>query len=164
MLRGLTGMVQFDNEGFRTNIMLDIMELSYNGLQRVGTWNSSGKLNITRMLLPTSVHDSESLHNRTFRVLTALVSLVLCKLSKTAEILIRVGLCSLQDLNQLSYPFKWRLSVCQWLKQQILFRWDHERNFRGWWGMRVPEASSLLAYVSQLEVHVTFMWTKWLDV
>lgn len=72
MLRGLTGMVQFDNEGFRTNIMLDIMELSYKGLQRVGTWNSSGKLNITRLVPPTSVHDSESLHNRTFRVLTAL--------------------------------------------------------------------------------------------
>lgn len=93
MLRGLTGMVQFDNEGFRTNIMLDIMELSYKGLQRVGTWNSSGKLNITRRVPPTSVHDSESLHNRTFRVLTALVSpvlhkLTLRKLSKTAEILI----------------------------------------------------------------------------
>jgi hypothetical protein len=88
MLRGLTGVVQFDNEGFRTNIVLDIMELSYNGLQRVGTWNSSGKLNITRMFIPASAHDSESLHNRTFRVLTALVSPVLHKLKKTAEILI----------------------------------------------------------------------------
>lgn len=75
MLHGLTGMVQFDNEGLRTNIVLDIMELSYNGLQRIGTWNSSGSdgLRITRLLPPPSGQDSESLQNKTFIVLTALV-------------------------------------------------------------------------------------------
>lgn len=74
MLHGLTGMVQFDNEGLRTNIALDIMELSYNGLQLVGTWNSteSDGLRITRLVSPASRQESESLQNKTFIVLTAL--------------------------------------------------------------------------------------------
>ena len=75
MLHGLTGMVQFDNEGLRTNIALDIMELSYNGLQLVGTWNSteSDGLRMTRLVPPASRQESESLQNKTFIVLTALV-------------------------------------------------------------------------------------------
>jgi hypothetical protein len=75
ILHGLTGLVQFDNEGLRTNIALDIMELSYSGLQRIGTWNSTENegLRITRPLRPPSGQDSESLQNRTFIVLTALV-------------------------------------------------------------------------------------------
>lgn len=74
MLHGLTGLVQFDNEGLRTNIALDIMELSYNGLQRIGAWNSTENdgLRITRLLPPPSGQDNESLQNKTFIVLTAL--------------------------------------------------------------------------------------------
>jgi hypothetical protein len=75
MLHGLTGLVQFDHEGLRTNIALDIVELSYNGLQRIGTWNSTENdgLRITRLLPPPSRQDNESLQNKTFIVLTALV-------------------------------------------------------------------------------------------
>jgi len=75
VLHGLTGLVQFDNEGSRTNIALDIMELSYNGLQRIGTWNSTENdgLRITRLVPPPSGQDSDSLQNKTFIVLTALV-------------------------------------------------------------------------------------------
>jgi hypothetical protein len=74
-LHGLTGLVQFDNEGLRTNIALDIMELSYNGLHRIGTWNSTENdgLRITRLLPPPSGQENESLQNKTFIVLTALV-------------------------------------------------------------------------------------------
>ncbi|KAJ4452356.1 hypothetical protein ANN_03889, partial [Periplaneta americana] len=71
-LRGLTGIVQFDNEGFRSNIVLDIMELTEVGLMRVGSWNSTEGLNITRAMPPSVAHDSDSLQNRTFIVLTAL--------------------------------------------------------------------------------------------
>lgn len=75
MLHGLTGLVQFDNEGLRTNIALDITELTDDGLQRIGTWNSSENegLRITRLLPPPSGPDSESIQNKTFIVLTALV-------------------------------------------------------------------------------------------
>jgi hypothetical protein len=100
MMHGLTGVIQFDNEGFRTNIMLDIMELSYIGLERVGTWSAKDGLNIIRAVLPTSPHHSENLQNRTFRVITALVSSLLLKLrctkprgtEKTVEIIIWLGL------------------------------------------------------------------------
>jgi hypothetical protein len=74
MLPGLTGLVQLDDKGLRTNIALDIMELSYNGLQRIGTWNSTKKdgLRITRQGLSSSRNDSETLQNKTLIVLTAL--------------------------------------------------------------------------------------------
>jgi len=68
MLQGMTGLVQFDNEGLRTNVMLDIMKLSYNGLQHIDTWNSVDGLNITRLMTSSSEQDSESLQNKTFKV------------------------------------------------------------------------------------------------
>jgi hypothetical protein len=78
MLHGLTGMIQFDNEGFRTNIVLEIMGLSYNGLEHVANWSSKGGLDyINRTVVSTSQYSSENLQNRTFRVITALVSLLL---------------------------------------------------------------------------------------
>ncbi|KAJ9588777.1 hypothetical protein L9F63_017936 [Diploptera punctata] len=72
MLRGLTGPIQFDNEGFRTNVVMDILELGYDGLISIGTWNSTDGLNLTRSLSPVFHQESESLVNKTFRVLTAL--------------------------------------------------------------------------------------------
>jgi hypothetical protein len=75
VLHGLTGVVQFDNEGLRTNIALDIMELSNRGLERIGTWNSAENngLRINRMVTPLTGHDSDNLQNKTLIVLTALV-------------------------------------------------------------------------------------------
>ncbi|KAL0117231.1 hypothetical protein PUN28_010224 [Cardiocondyla obscurior] len=39
--RGLTGLVKFDRDGFRTNIQLDIVHLAENGLKKIGEWNST---------------------------------------------------------------------------------------------------------------------------
>ena len=74
MLRGLTGPIHFDNEGFRTNIVLEILELSYDGLISIGTWNSTDGLNLTRTSSPVLHQETDSLMNKTFIVLTALVS------------------------------------------------------------------------------------------
>ncbi|PSN42075.1 Glutamate receptor ionotropic [Blattella germanica] len=71
-LKGLSGLIKFDNEGFRTNIMVDIMELTRHGLQRVGSWNSTEGFNMTRAQPAISFHESENFMNRTFKVITAL--------------------------------------------------------------------------------------------
>lgn len=38
---GLTGLIKFDNEGYRTNIELQIIELTENGIEEKGIWNTS---------------------------------------------------------------------------------------------------------------------------
>ncbi|KAG8227033.1 hypothetical protein J437_LFUL013820, partial [Ladona fulva] len=79
-VKGLSGVIRFDNQGFRTNFVLNIVELTEDHLIQVGTWNSTEGLNITRegTLNRTAAGavDSEdhidSLQNKTFIVLTAL--------------------------------------------------------------------------------------------
>nr|CAD7453106.1 unnamed protein product [Timema tahoe] len=74
VFKGLTGMVQFDNEGFRTNMLLDIMELGMTGLNKVGTWNSTEGLNLTRISkASTEIPGDDIFHNKTLVVLTAIV-------------------------------------------------------------------------------------------
>lgn len=73
VVNGLTGEIKFDNQGLRTNFALDIIELTSSGIAKVGQWNASEGLNITRNYEATSNIDDGSLKNKTFIVLTALV-------------------------------------------------------------------------------------------
>lgn len=57
--------------------MLDLIELGPSGLNKVGTWNSTMGLNMTRQYVaPASEIDTHSLKNKTFIVLTSLVSVI----------------------------------------------------------------------------------------
>ncbi|XP_055615442.1 glutamate receptor ionotropic, kainate 2 isoform X2 [Toxorhynchites rutilus septentrionalis] len=72
-VHGLTRMVKFDHEGYRTDFLLDITELGPAGLEKVGVWNSTEGLNFTRKKEHTALaFDDGTLQNRTFIVLTAL--------------------------------------------------------------------------------------------
>lgn len=68
-MRGLTGDIKFDHQGFRSDFKLDILELSEQGLVKIGVWNSTEGLNITRPVLPDADSGEENLTNRTFVVL-----------------------------------------------------------------------------------------------
>ncbi|XP_067000033.2 glutamate receptor ionotropic, kainate 2-like [Anabrus simplex] len=70
--RGLTGPVLFDNEGFRSSFILDVIELTTYGLQKIGSWNSSEGLNLRRLQPPPDGHMQDSIANKTLRVLTAI--------------------------------------------------------------------------------------------
>ncbi|XP_055710642.1 glutamate receptor ionotropic, kainate 2-like isoform X2 [Phlebotomus papatasi] len=71
--RGLSYDIHFDNKGLRTDFLLDVIELGPAGLQKVGTWNSTEGLNLTRHYqILTADSDENSLRNKTFIVLTAL--------------------------------------------------------------------------------------------
>lgn len=72
----MSGLVKFDHQGFRSDFLLNIVELTSEGLQDIGTWNASEGLNITRQQLGDKMisGDKGSWANRTFIVLTALVS------------------------------------------------------------------------------------------
>ncbi|XP_071445424.1 glutamate receptor ionotropic, kainate 2-like [Hetaerina americana] len=76
-MKGLSGVIHFDNQGFRTNFVLNIVELTEQGLNQIGTWNSSEGLNLTRSHSGSIgsgyiTEHMESLQNKTFIILTAL--------------------------------------------------------------------------------------------
>jgi ABC-type amino acid transport substrate-binding protein len=46
---GLSGKIEFDTSGLRTQFELDLMELQLEGLSKVGSWNSLDKLSLSRV-------------------------------------------------------------------------------------------------------------------
>lgn len=73
-MKGLTGVIKFDHQGFRSDFTLDIIELTRDGLQKAGTWNSSEGVNYTRSYGENQKQIVEILQNKTLIVTTILVS------------------------------------------------------------------------------------------
>ncbi|XP_054273168.1 glutamate receptor ionotropic, kainate 2-like [Macrosteles quadrilineatus] len=46
---GVTGLVKFDHEGFRTDFKLDILDLTTEGFRKIGTWNITEGVNFTQV-------------------------------------------------------------------------------------------------------------------
>lgn len=68
--------MKLDSNGNRTEFVLDLVELQSDGVQSFGSYNSSTGINITRAPDPKILTSNDaSLQNRTFIVLTALVSI-----------------------------------------------------------------------------------------
>ncbi|KAG4072066.1 hypothetical protein HA402_015565 [Bradysia odoriphaga] len=72
VVQGLTGDIKFDNQGYRTVFAVDIVELTSAGVAKIGTWNSTDGLSVTRPNDQTGAIQAASLGNKTFIVLTAL--------------------------------------------------------------------------------------------
>lgn len=75
-MQGLTGTIKFDNQGFRTNFLLDVIELNKEGLSKIGSWNSTEGINFTRTYGEAYTQIVESLMNKTFTVCIILVRTV----------------------------------------------------------------------------------------
>lgn len=74
-MTGLTGIIKFDHQGFRSDFVLDIIELNNKeGLKKIGTWNSTKGINFTRSYGDVYTQIVENLQNKTFIVTTILVS------------------------------------------------------------------------------------------
>lgn len=77
---GITGKIEFDNAGVRSNITVDVLELNEFGLEKIGTWmngvgNSVDRLKINRQSTSPSRSqtDDNTLRNKTLTIITALV-------------------------------------------------------------------------------------------
>ncbi|XP_050533361.1 glutamate receptor ionotropic, kainate 2-like [Daktulosphaira vitifoliae] len=71
--KGLTGKIKFDQEGFRSDIDLELVDLTQNGLRVTGTWSTKTGVNISVTTSPQAVQSGkEDLRNMTFVVITAL--------------------------------------------------------------------------------------------
>lgn len=73
-LKGLTNLIKFDNQGFRSDFLLDIVELSAGGMRKVGTWNSTQGVNFTRTFTEQQSEIVENLRNKTLVVTMILVN------------------------------------------------------------------------------------------
>lgn len=72
-MKGLTNVIKFDHQGFRTDFILDVIELSPVGLRTVGNWNSTQGVNFTRTFGEQQMEIVENLKNKTLIITTILV-------------------------------------------------------------------------------------------
>ncbi|XP_060746945.1 glutamate receptor 1b isoform X2 [Tachysurus vachellii] len=70
---GLTGHVQFNEKGHRTNFTVSVMELVQSGPKKVGYWNENEKYVSTATYAPL-LNETFGMHNRTYIVTTILES------------------------------------------------------------------------------------------
>uniref|UniRef100_A0A8C8DX99 Glutamate receptor, ionotropic, kainate 4 n=1 Tax=Oryzias sinensis TaxID=183150 RepID=A0A8C8DX99_9TELE len=71
-LEGLTGHIEFNSKGQRSNYALRIMQNSKEGLRQIGLWHSEDGLSMERM--PLSINVTDTLFNTTLTVTTILES------------------------------------------------------------------------------------------
>lgn len=72
-MKGLSGLIKFDNEGFRTNIELQIIELKEDGIRGKGLWNSSFGENMTFIDDPPLISEHD-FRNLTLKIIIPMVS------------------------------------------------------------------------------------------
>lgn len=72
IFKGLSGEIQFDQQGNRENFQLDVIELLSDGLKKVATWNSSVSvgLQIFREELDTFTGESDIFSGKVLKILT----------------------------------------------------------------------------------------------
>nr|XP_032516938.1 glutamate receptor ionotropic, kainate 2 [Danaus plexippus plexippus] len=70
---GLTGLIKFNEEGFRTDIEVEVFEVMAHGLEKVGTWNSEDGYTLSRKVIPVAEEEgTDSMKGKHFIVITAL--------------------------------------------------------------------------------------------
>ncbi|VVC31772.1 Ionotropic glutamate receptor, L-glutamate and glycine-binding domain,Receptor, ligand binding [Cinara cedri] len=71
--KGLTGKVKFDQEGFRTDVELELVDLTQNGLRVIGWWNMKTGINMLGFDSESASNGNDlDLRNKSFVVITAL--------------------------------------------------------------------------------------------
>jgi hypothetical protein len=72
--KGISGHIQFDQQGNREKIQLRVQELATEGLKIIGHWNESSKIQTVNYKPPDNSNDDvNSLQNKTLKVITSLV-------------------------------------------------------------------------------------------
>lgn len=110
-MTGLTGSIKFDHEGFRTDIQLDIVEVTAEGLVKKGSWNTSEGINFTQTLIIESeeeVASASDMRNVTFVVMISLVrrlllAIILLNVVKIIQILIDDRILIVNNLKFLDF-------------------------------------------------------------
>lgn len=107
-MTGLTGLIKFDHEGFRTDIQLDIVEVTAEGLVKKGSWNTSEGINFTQTLIESEeeVASDLDMRNVTFVVMISLVrrlATIVLNVVKIIQILIDDRILIVNNLKFLDF-------------------------------------------------------------
>lgn len=86
-MRGLTNLIKFDNQGFRTDFTLDVIELSPANIRLIGKWNKTDGVTFTRSYSEHQNEIIENLKNKTL-VVTTILSAPYCMRKDSAEKLV----------------------------------------------------------------------------
>jgi hypothetical protein len=70
-VQGLTGDIMFDQEGFRTNFRLELLEKRKDNMVKLGVWEPLMGLNFTLTQAEIEEHKVEKIANQTLRIITA---------------------------------------------------------------------------------------------
>lgn len=105
-IKGLTGDIHFDQKGHRSNFQVEVIELATDGIRKIGTWNTTDGLYLARAhpIIDDSVL---SLRNKTFVVLTALVSKILKNNIFTLNLCSTLLERTLWNVERNSFSFNW---------------------------------------------------------
>lgn len=107
-MTGLTGLIKFDHEGFRTDIQLDIVEVTAEGLVKKGSWNTSEGTNFTQTLIESEEEEDSKMdmRNVTFVVMISLVrslATILLNVGKIIQILVDDRILIVNNLKLLDF-------------------------------------------------------------
>nr|XP_006822967.1 PREDICTED: glutamate receptor ionotropic, kainate 2 [Saccoglossus kowalevskii] len=115
--QGITGRIQFDENGLRTYVKMDLMELVGSRLQKVGFWEPATGTNYTMKSGRTDDNSTESLKNKTFIVTTILENpYVMRKKAENGKVLVGndqyEGFCVdlLEEISQI-LGFKYKIEL-----------------------------------------------------
>ncbi|XP_044590291.1 glutamate receptor ionotropic, kainate 3-like isoform X2 [Cotesia glomerata] len=72
-MKGLTGLIKFHTNGFRSDFKLNVVRLTTDGLKTIGNWNSTGKIEWIPEPPPALPNGLIDLANQTFTVLISLL-------------------------------------------------------------------------------------------
>ncbi|KRT85106.1 hypothetical protein AMK59_2738, partial [Oryctes borbonicus] len=72
-VNGLTGVIKFDAKGYRSDFEAEIIELTTDGLKKIGTWNTTTGLKIQRRSVEETLPNNENnLLGKHFTIITTL--------------------------------------------------------------------------------------------
>lgn len=64
---GLSGPIQFDENGYRTDFTLQILDISDDGFRQIGTWDPANRVSRTISEEDSLAQYSAALRNKTFK-------------------------------------------------------------------------------------------------
>lgn len=76
-MKGLTGLIKFHTNGFRSDFKLNIVRLTPDGLKTIGNWNSTNSVEWISEPPPVLAEGELDLANQTFTVVISLVGLLI---------------------------------------------------------------------------------------
>jgi ionotropic glutamate receptor len=130
--QGLTGEIVFDNDGFRTDFHLDLLEKHRDSMVKTGIWEPNVGLNFTITQVEVDTQKVEKLANKTLRVVTATNDPFVMKRELSDE---------QKELKEIPFEVKYRgyvIDLVAMLGEELGFKYQFNLVKDGKYGSHLP--------------------------